>query len=722
MAVNQIPIIVPPEEDEYIYSYICRLAKINGFSNVNSFIYNYVAVDMYSQEHDVSYIVRRYCRTMYIPKFAEAVGQADKIVAFYRSLSLYPCTSITMLPEQQVMHLNYIFRSKKNFADFLGRTRGSNQPIKYCPECEKEQIAEKGYFWIKRAHQLPGVNVCHKHSCLLNEYTGSPFNCLYADTLEGKPVDGDCTDDNIGYARFVNDLNNNDYKINRNNLKIMFYHRFSDVEADEVRYKSVLKNLLPNKRDRKAILKDLLSGRLYRITDVQILAALYLIFETSDVFKQYIKDIDIPEFAQSDYTVIGEYNPNISLIRHKCGHAFVGTEYGIDVGWGCPECLSKYSQKEFAMHLFNKSYPEGYSLVEPYVEGDTFLRIRHDVCGEIKQVSFRELLKRTDCQCLTTKNTHLVKDGSVSLTNTYRTPEIKKKEQNINLEKDGSEFTIKEYIDSMGPAKIYHEVCGKTFDVPRYSRFALKKKCPYCKNKAMGIMLPSEDLLYKAGKGKEMMAGSVIHGPITEKGDFITTMKQLVGDDYELVSEYKNSYMPIKLKHNTCGHTFMTTGSRFCNGQRCKCETFYTNDEQFMDAFVQCTDNFYDIVKAPNQPVNYYKITEKTTGKEAIMSKAQLTQELNRATPSKIINNSHRHKFTGAQNSVKRVYMKMLYRIILEHIDKHGIFNLDEIRKHCDYSMEQLYKTMTRLRAKNAVEYTGITKCYRLINTHLYDE
>lgn len=66
--------------------------------------------------------------------------------------------------------------------------------------------------------------------------------------------------------------------------------------------------------------------------------------------------------------------------------------------------------------------------------------------------------------------------------------------------------------------------------------------------------------------------------------------------------------------------------------------------------------------------------------------------------------------------------MKMLYHIILEHIDENDIFNLDEIRKHCDYSMEQLYKAMTRLRAQNAVEYADITKCYRLINTHLYDE
>ena len=66
--------------------------------------------------------------------------------------------------------------------------------------------------------------------------------------------------------------------------------------------------------------------------------------------------------------------------------------------------------------------------------------------------------------------------------------------------------------------------------------------------------------------------------------------------------------------------------------------------------------------------------------------------------------------------------MKMLYHIILEHIDGNGIFNLDEIRKHCSYSMEQLSKVMMRLKKKNAIEYVGTAKCYRLLNTHLYDE
>ena len=55
--------------------------------------------------------------------------------------------------------------------------------------------------------------------------------------------------------------------------------------------------------------------------------------------------------------------------------------------------------------------------------------------------------------------------------------------------------------------------------------------------------------------------------------EFVDEFKELVGDEYEMLSEYISVKTPIKLKHNICGHIYETNPSNFIsNGRRCpKC-------------------------------------------------------------------------------------------------------------------------------------------------------
>lgn len=46
--------------------------------------------------------------------------------------------------------------------------------LRFCPDCVAEMLAEKGELWWKRAHQLPGVLVCHEHGCSLAQ-SGATF-------------------------------------------------------------------------------------------------------------------------------------------------------------------------------------------------------------------------------------------------------------------------------------------------------------------------------------------------------------------------------------------------------------------------------------------------------------------------------------------------------------------------------------------------------------------
>ena len=728
MIINQIPIVVPPEDDEFIYSYLSRLAQINGFTDLSTFIQQYVLEDIYRDSNDggknnLRYIVARFCKTMYFTKFYNSIDADTNIVDLYLSLSLYRCTSIVMPPHQQIAFINYIFGSKEQFYDFIPFVNAKDTELRYCPICHKEHLQEKGYTWFQRAHQLPGVSVCHKHECSLLRYNGNP-RLLFNNELSSE--DYCCkniTKHHIQYARFLHALNNSDFQLDFYDLRRMFHNKSLDKEALSIEtYMDFLNSFSLKSTQLKYVQRVLKTGRLDLSSELMMFIVTYLMFSDIDDFKKYADDIDIPPFSRDGFNILGEYRKNISLIQHKCGCEFVGTDYGIKMGWGCPNCLSQYTPDEFANHLFKSAYPEGYSIVEPYKQGAATMIIRHDLCGRVRKNTFFDLLNAPACKCLTTENAHLVNSGVITTNNTRRTYELIKEEHNKNLETEGSDFRVVEYRGSVKPAKIYHSVCGNTFDVPHWSRFMRKKRCPYCIEASGGEAIASDNLLYVAGRGKETQNGNLIHSSITTKDAFITAMRELVGDDYELLGEYKNSGAQITLRHIVCGHTFTTTGSRFCNGQRCKCETFHTNDEDFISAFKKCTDGYYDIIKDPFHSRNYFKITDKTTGKEATLSKAQLTQELNRVTPSKIINNEHRHKFTGNSRSVKLLYPKMLYHIILKHVDSGNVFNLVDIEKDCDYPLAQLYRAMTRFEHRGIVEYTGKHKQYRILKDTLYSE
>lgn len=52
--------------------------------------------------------------------------------------------------------------------------------------------------------------------------------------------------------------------------------------------------------------------------------------------------------------------------------------------------------------------------------------------------------------------------------------------------------------------------------------------------------------------------------------EFVEEVRQLVSDEYEILSEYQSAKTPIKLKHNICGHIYETNPSNFVSsGRRC---------------------------------------------------------------------------------------------------------------------------------------------------------
>ena len=104
----------------------------------------------------------------------------------------------------------------------------------------------------------------------------------------------------------------------------------------------------------------------------------------------------------------------------------------------------------------------------------------------------------------------------------------------------GSEYTVLgEYINSKIKIKMKHNICENEYEV-KPNNFLNGTRCPKC---------------YGATKYTDEV--------------FAKKVKELVGDEYIVLGEYKNNKTKIKMKHNICGYEFEMRPYSFIIGQRC---------------------------------------------------------------------------------------------------------------------------------------------------------
>ena len=109
----------------------------------------------------------------------------------------------------------------------------------------------------------------------------------------------------------------------------------------------------------------------------------------------------------------------------------------------------------------------------------------------------------------------------------------------------GDEYSVLgKYVNSSTPIRMRHNRCGNEWDCRMNAFINGGSRCPKCASNALLT---------------------------TEK--FIRKIEELVGDEYLVLEEYKNSATPIKMRHNLCGHEWSVRPNSFVSlGSRCpKC-------------------------------------------------------------------------------------------------------------------------------------------------------
>ena len=172
-----IPNIVPPFEDELLYSYILRLAEINGFDDLSLFVKYYVndqcglirpSIKYYSEEPLNGLI--KYLRPILNPD-----GTETDFLSFYLDHSMVPFFHSYIPPsiartktiQQFYTTTTYYYSSRR----YLFRNRPQ---LYFCPVCMEEDRKNHGSHYIHRIHQNPYAHICPIHHCELMYYAGVP--------------------------------------------------------------------------------------------------------------------------------------------------------------------------------------------------------------------------------------------------------------------------------------------------------------------------------------------------------------------------------------------------------------------------------------------------------------------------------------------------------------------------------------------------------------------
>lgn len=186
---------------------------------------------------------------------------------------------------------------------------------------------------------------------------------------------------------------------------------------------------------------------------------------------------------------------------------------------------------------FDKELGKEYTLLSEYVDyNHTKIKVRHNVCGNEYEVLPATIFKGHGCaECFGNKK--------------YTTKSFKEKVKSIV----GDEYTILgEYTGNKNKLLMRHNECGIEYEV-KPNVFLTGSRCPNCaKNK-----------------------------PYTTE-TFKLKVKEIAGDEYEVLGEYKNSQTDILMKHNKCGSEYIVKPTVFIGGHGCpNCykSVPYTTDE-----------------------------------------------------------------------------------------------------------------------------------------------
>lgn len=473
-----IPVMTKPYPDELLYSWLHRLASLNGL-----YFYNFMSAYAMNSQASAKTVFPFDVRNGFDTFYKNAQLDVDEASLYLQMSTLsYECLAMAEGVQSKVVsNVFYPFDLINTPANtFIDKAN-------VCPDCLKEDILLYGEPYLHRAHQLSGVCKCHKHGTILRRYSGAPNKACFYNLDDYVEI---TSASEIDYSNFAYDLLNANIRTN------------FEIIKGVLKDKGIAVTSSLNTGDLLGHLYNLCNG------DVNVLSELLAIKEEP--------------FNSSEYILQNQ----ISILNTYCRNAdkttFVSTSYGFNVGWRNFRDFIGLSEQERMKKMIQLAGNSEYELASQFESMNKVVSIEH-ICGRTSKIKPREFLyegKRCPCENIIfedeaarrieslgpykliefTKAEMPVKIQSLVCGHTFTTryrkfikspncrvcyagPPVVTTEdarELINKVSNGEYELVGEYTNSRTEVEILHKRCGKVFKC-RLNKFVDKKKrCPYC--------------------------------------------------------------------------------------------------------------------------------------------------------------------------------------------------------------------------------------------------
>ncbi len=637
-----IPVQIPPENGELMYSWMERMSHANGFdgteaSSFRLFSKTYIHPNsgksgMYEPHYDCHDDVGEFLLSAY---------PLDNLAEMYLDTNIFTGIALYM---NQMRQTNYITRSVYpndiGFDTLIHKFANAyiNQ-AHICPDCAKEDIKEHGFYYLHREHHLPGIKCCPKHHCELFAFRGIRSHELDSTDFY-IPTDSIITEADIRYAEFYKEL----LELNvvavpeivalavRNKIHSMGYMKPDYPKLVEKIYSEGNQNLF--KRDLLHFMNDRLSGMRGQSFDFEMITGLLCsIFESAQEFANAIepddsiKDKFYENILEYDYSLIGSYTPFIVVLKNNANdNIFITSPFGFNIGWRDPLEVSQLDESTMYETIVDTLTNGDYSVMTEFTSTDDPVQMRHNICGReypIRAGSF--LISNNRCVCET------------NLT-------IERAQKRMDDSSNG-EYELLQYTNQHEDAVFRHKVCG-TEITKMYSVMQRYPICPVCTPKIKKAKQVERIKKIERKKAKEKLEKKDRITDLTFKKQhdadyFSEQMKMLTGDEYELIGDFDSIQDRTEIIHHGCGDIITMTPGAFIGGRRCQCCEMLKGDD-FADYVKTVSNGRYRINTRYTSQYDRMEIIDTETKAKKILPKCKIAQELYRPTESKILPCSNR--------------------------------------------------------------------------------
>ena len=365
--------IIKIEEDELMKSYFTRLAYANGFPDVKSFFKSFVWKDT-----EISENINRRLKNdgiIQVEMIEKSFNNELNTVDFFFKTSIY--NGVRPFIDNAMEIILYVFRERENEINVNPKDYAKN--LRYCPVCVKDDMKKHGYFWYRRAHNMPGTIVCHKHKCMLKYYNEK-------DMLVGDIIQSNMKHE-VEYSRFTKNLLEAEIDCDKEEIKKIIRNQIiiRGYDISMGGYGKFVSSLLKSEFESfiSLDLESFLKTGMKVFSEEKcsiLLRLLYVIFGNVENLKKIVCMNNDYLNLKKSYEVV-DYSKGIYRLRHKkCNKVFISTKKAFESGWDCPYC-NNLSKQENIIRNINLVGNNDYEVINKPMDK---VLLRHNLCGETK--------------------------------------------------------------------------------------------------------------------------------------------------------------------------------------------------------------------------------------------------------------------------------------------------------------------------------------------------